>query len=130
MALDPKMLKKFLDNPAQFSAEDMGIDQGNGEQVAPDEGGAEAALDVPEIDPEAMLEQESPEIADPDELNQENDLEQDEEDSEMDIPQVSKKNLMEDASEEETQDIAGDMKAPMELRKQALMRIKQKYLGQ
>lgn len=129
MSLDPKMLKKFLDNPAQFSAEDMGLDEPNGEQLAPDES-SDSSMEIPEIDPEADLVEQVPKIADPDEMNQENDLEMDEGDSEMSVPKMSKTELVKNASEEDNQEIAGDMKAPIELRKQALQRIKQKYLGQ
>lgn len=139
MAINKQMLQRFLDNPAMVSAEDMELEEG--EQLAPDES-SDGSLDIPAIDPEEMLE--SPEISDPDELNQEEDLMEDEEDVASlapampapDSDALSKlKKLkagesLEDAPDSEVQDVASDMQAPMDLRKKALQRIKQKYLGQ
>lgn len=114
MAIDRSFLQKFLDNPASVSAEDFGLD--NGESLAPDES-SDGAMEVPELDPEAELL--SPEIGDSDEVNQEMDLAKDESDS-----------MSKESSETKNEEIASDMKAPMELRKKALLKIKQKYLGQ
>lgn len=139
MAIDKRVLQRFLDNPANVSAEDMELE--DGEQLAPDES-SDGALDIPAIDPEEMLE--SPEISDPDELNQEEDLMEDEADVASLAPSMPSpdsdaltklKRLkagesLEDAPDSEVQDVASDMQAPMDLRKKALQRIKQKYLGQ
>jgi hypothetical protein len=141
MAIDKRMLQKFLDNPAMFSPEDMGLSEG--EEMSPDES-TDESVTIPAIDPEADLTEEAPEISDPDELNQENDLIEDE--SEVaslapSMPQSDSEDLaklkklrmgesLDDSSENEIQDIASDMGAPMDLRKKALQRIKQKYLGQ
>lgn len=145
MAIDKKTLQRFLDNPAMFSAQDMGLE--DGEALAPDESSLDGALDIPEVDPEGALLEQAPEISDPDEINQQLDLEQDEEgDDELasiepmpktpDSDAVTKlKRLkagepLEDTSTEQDQEIASDMQAPMDLRKKALQKIKQKYLGQ
>ena len=141
MAIDKKMLQKFLDNPAMFSAEDMGLDQG--EALAPDES-EDGSMKIPAIDPEADLTEEAPQIGDPDELNQENDLASDEmdvaslapakvqpeSDALMKLKKLKAGEPMDDSSQEEIQDVASDMEAPMDLRKKALQKIKQKYLGQ
>lgn len=142
MAIDKKMLQKFLDNPAMFSAEDMGLDEG--EALAPDESSLDGALDIPEIDPEAALLEQAPEISDPDEVNQESDLADDEMDMASIAPlkpsvqtdalsklkRLKSGQPLEDESQQEVQDIASDMEAPMDLRKKAMQKIKQKYLGQ
>lgn len=141
MAIDKKMLQKFLDNPATFSAEDMGLDEG--EALAPDES-ADGAMQLPSVDPESDLLEQAPEIQDPDELNQENDLESDEmdiaslapemaqpdSDALMKLKRLKSGQPLEDELEGEAEDIASDMEAPMDLRKKAMQRIKQKYLGQ
>jgi hypothetical protein len=140
MALNPKMLKKFLDNPAQFSAQDMGLDE-SGEQLAPNESEGDGALSIPDVDPEAALMDEAPQIADPDEVNQEVDLENDEEDQgdemaslapemDSDITAKLKKLKSGDTSEVEDEEISADMQAPRDMRKKALEKIKAKYLGQ
>lgn len=49
---------------------------------------------------------------------------------EEEIAEPAKEEIPEDMPEEQTSEIASDMKAPIELRRQALLRIKQKYLGQ
>jgi hypothetical protein len=130
MAIDKKMLQKFLDNPALVSAQDLDLDS------SPD-----GSMDIPEVDPEADLVEQAPDIADPDEVNQENDLaKQDEVASiqpaavDSDIIAKLKKlkagESLDEESEQEQGDIASDMKAPIELRKKAMQKIKQKYLGQ
>jgi len=141
MALDPKLLKRFLDNPASFSAEDMGLQDENGESLAPNES-EDGALEVPEVDPEADMLEQAPEIADPDEVEQEVDLEDDEAgDLKPAAPQVDSdimtklKKLkagesLDEMSESQDEEISSDIAAPMELRKKALQKIKQKYLGQ
>jgi len=153
MALDNKTLRRFLDNPAMFSAEDMELEQ----EIPAD---VDGSMDIPEIDPEADLLNEAPEIADPDEINQQNDLAQDEQvaslspeisgykvspevsalskeiapssDSDMvaKLKRLKSGEPMDETSQQEDQEIASDMKAPIELRKKALQKIKQKYLGQ
>lgn len=135
MALDPKLLKKFLDNPAQFSAADMGLNDSE-----------DNALSIPSVDPEADILEQAPEISDPDEIDQSNDLSSDEEDAQIASIQPMKNEMdsditaklrklkagepMDDSSEQEIEDLAGDMQAPTDLRKKALQKIKQKYLGQ
>jgi hypothetical protein len=49
MAIDKKTLQRFLDNPAMFKPEDMGLDE-VGEAQAPDE--SMGLEEVPAIEPE------------------------------------------------------------------------------
>lgn len=140
MAIDKKTLQRFLDNPASFSAEDMGLD----EQEEPVLPGLEDQLPPA---PEEMLE---PEIEEPEvspQAPESDELEDEEGDIQLAsarpaMPQADE-NIMaklkklkagepieDDGDEQESADVASDMRAPTDLRKKALQRIKQKYLGQ
>lgn len=132
MAIDKKMLQRFLDNPANVSAEEMLDDQE--EQEMPSE--------ESQIEPEEMMESEPSEM-DGEEMAEGEDMSL----SDLQVPSQSQEDIdfgtleklkrlkagepMESGEDEETSaDVASDMQAPTELRKKALQRIKQKYLGQ
>ena len=132
MTIDKKMLQRFLDNPANVSAEEMLDDQE--EQEMPSE--------ESQIQPEEMIESEPSEM-DGEEMAEGEDMSL----SDLQVPSQSPEDIdfgtleklkrlkagepMESGEDEETSaDVASDMKAPTELRKKALQRIKQKYLGQ
>lgn len=132
MAIDKKTLQMLLNNPGMFNAEELDLED-TGESLAPDES-SDGSMDIPEIDPESDMD--SPDIADPDEIDQSNDLSKDMDVASADSDIVAKlKRLkagepMDQMDEQEDESVASDMSAPMDLRKKALQKIKQKYLGQ
>jgi len=114
MALSPAQLKKLLDNPANFTADDMGLNDPEPEMLELPEG---EDVEAPEMESEAELMADA-EMEEPEQLDQE---------SEEDAKLAKKKedlNVQQNASQ-----IISDTAAPMEMRKKALQQIKAKYLG-
>lgn len=136
MALSKQALQKLLDNPGMFSAADM-------EEETPEIPGLEEAPMAPEEMLEPSMDEESevsPEAPEMDELEApEGEIEMASAkpamlEADQDIMAKLKKlkagEPLDEMSDMETQDIAGDTEAPADLRKKALQKIKQKYLGQ
>lgn len=120
MALSKEALQKLLNNPGMFHASDME------EELAPDESSEEIE---PELQPEEMLESDEDEQElDGEEVAAINPNARSFELS-PEVKQLAKQ-LKPEISEQEDQEVSSDMKAPIEMRKEALKRIKQKYLGQ
>ena len=139
MALSKQALQKLLDNPGMFSAEDMEMEQESPEMpgleeempMAPEEMLEPAMNEESEVSPEApeMDELEAPEgeiemaSAKPAMLEADQDIM-------SKLKKLKAGEPLDEMSDMETQDIAGDTEAPADLRKKALQKIKQKYLGQ
>lgn len=129
MAIDKKTLQRFLDNPANVSAEDMELEDSEQTEESP-EG---------ELQPEEMIEEEpyiEPEIVAEDTES----LESQEpmmvsEDIDSDLLAKLKKLKAgesideEEMGDEEAKEVANDSGASVEMRKKALQLIKEKYLG-
>ena len=151
MALDKMQLKRLLDNPAMFTAQDMGLDE-DGESLAPDESSPSLMAlaggeDMPDESMPDMSEpkMQEPKMPMPDESEPDQSM-PDMSEPKMEMPDMESASVdpsilqklkklkagepMDDSSQEEIQDVASDMEAPMDLRKKALQKIKQKYLGQ
>lgn len=156
MALDKMQLKRLLDNPAMFTAQDMGLDE-DGESLAPDESSPSlmALAGGEDMPDESMPDESMPDMAEPKmeepEMSMPDESEPDQSMPDMSEPKMEMPDMksasvdpsilqklkrlkagepMDDSSQEEIQDVASDMEAPMDLRKKALQKIKQKYLGQ
>lgn len=135
MAINKQMLQKLLNNPANVSAEDlespeMDMEQSKDEYQLPEELGeaVEDATDEEMIEPVIK-----PEVDDSSRMRVQSSPDKFELDPQ--IASMMKKlkagePLESEEDENESADIASDMQAPTELRKKALQRIKQKYLGQ
>ena len=147
MALSRAQLQKLLDNPAMFSADDMEVEN---EEMLPEAIQEEDELQMDEFEENPAVVPEQEEEADliakeplePVDLNEEDDITEQELQAtrlSLENPELNAMNRlqkrqevdqMDAISEEEVGDIARDIEAPADLRKKALQRIKQKYLGQ
>lgn len=143
MAYDKRMMQKLMSRPELMGLDDLESDQ-PGESIAPDESG------TPDVMPEVMesdsempaQEDEAPELAPENILQDEpSDEEQDLELPESETPEIDSditKMLrklksgqpLEDNSDQSNQETAGDPSASAEMRKAAIKKIKEKYLGQ
>lgn len=135
MAINKQMLQKLLNNPANVSAEDLESEELDSAQSAdeyqlPEELGeaVEDATDEEMIEPVIK-----PAVDDSSRMRVQSSPDKFELDPE--IAGMMKKlkagePLESDEDEQESAEVASDMRAPVDLRKKALQRIKQKYLGQ
>lgn len=135
MAIDKKTLQKLLDNPAMVSGNDVDWDQLENMELPPDVPVQEQSPAEEEVQPEEMIEPEiEPELEDEEVAAAEPQGQPiDESRRKLHRPKGYRapwESKEDDLTDEEAKNTAEDMQAPVELRKKALQRIKQKYLGQ
>lgn len=126
MAIDKKSLQKLISRPEAFDPRDL---EAEDEFKVPEEI-SEAVEEA--TDDESEESEVQPEVDDSSKMKIESSPEEYKLDPEImeKLKRLKSGQSLEDSDEEEDQDIASDTSAPTDLRKQALLKIKQKYLGQ
>lgn len=125
MAIDPKLLQKLMSHPELMGVDDLDLEQ-SGEALAPDESTPMQPMEEMPMDDmegeESDLDGEEIASTPPMDLDVDSDIT-------AKLKKLKLGQSLDDMSEQEEQDIASDTQAPTDLRKKALERIKEKYLG-
>lgn len=124
MAIDKKMLQRFLDNPANVSADEFDME----DELPTSEESERAPAGEEEEVPE--MEEQEPELDDGVEVASAAPAKELDSEIMSKLKRLKSGQPADEMDEEEAQDVSSDTEAPIELRKKALQQIKQKYLGQ